>query len=300
MNTFKLIQIASHLGEHKDGVERGPESIVQAFVETSLFKSQFEKDIAVHIHPDPDPELEVGEYEKLKHLPQIVASYELAFTEVSKVVGDGFVPVSIIGSDEVAAPIFNAVAGNYSRAEVGIVWIDSHPDLNDASTTPSGNIHGMSLALALGQGDTRLLTTRPENGFNPTDAVLVGPGEADIDLGETVFINKHCMLHFTPDMIREKGAFSIAADVLCRLQDAGKNKLAIHFDLDSIDPKESPGVSVPAEDGNAFKEMYTLAREFIDSPGFEVVSFNLAEYNPTKDPNGVTLGYALEVLDLLG
>ena len=67
--------------------------------------------------------------------------------------------------------------------------------------------------------------------------------------------------------------------------------------MDSIDPAESPGVSVPARDGNSFAEMHGIAEGLLAQ--FELASFNLAEYNPTNDPNGVTLSYALRVLELL-
>ena len=32
----------------------------------------------------------------------------------------------------------------------GVVWVDAHGDLNTPETSPSGNVHGMVLAAALG------------------------------------------------------------------------------------------------------------------------------------------------------
>ena len=39
-----------------------------------------------------------------------------------------------------------------ARGAGGVLWIDAHGDLNRPGTSPSGNVHGMPLAAALGAG----------------------------------------------------------------------------------------------------------------------------------------------------
>lgn len=47
---------------------------------------------------------------------------------------------------------------------LGVIWIDAHADMNTDKTTPSGNIHGMPLAVCLGLGNKKLVNFY---GFSP-------------------------------------------------------------------------------------------------------------------------------------
>ena len=42
-----------------------------------------------------------------------------------------------------------------ARGVGGVLWIDAHSDLNTPETSPSGNVHGMPLAAAIGLTDGR-------------------------------------------------------------------------------------------------------------------------------------------------
>lgn len=288
--------MATHLGEQKDGVEKGPEIITQEFIKTDLFHKYFDTEVLTINQPDPDPQYNSGEYKNLKQMPLVVESFSHVYQTIMSLLASE-IPVNLLGSDEVAAPIFNAIAKKYGREDVGVVWLDSHPDMNDKTRTISGHIHGMSLALGLGDGHPDLLATRPNNGFQFSDAVLIASGEADIDPLEGEFVREKNMYHITPSDIRARGVEDVVVKTTEYFRNMGKTKLAFHFDIDSIDPHESPGVSVPAHDGNTFEEVYGIAKGLFGN--FEIVSFNLAEYNPDHDPDGVTLEYALEILKLL-
>ena len=61
------------------------------------------------------------------------------------------------------------------RGPGGVLWIDAHADLNRPETSPSGNVHGMALAAALGLAGERFADGDwPLPAAEPTRVALVG------------------------------------------------------------------------------------------------------------------------------
>jgi arginase family enzyme len=73
---------------------------------------------------------------------------------VVEVIEEGLFPV-IIGGDHISALGFHTGLAR-AYGEIGIIWVDTHPDLNTPETSPSGNIHGMVPAGLLGRGTERM------------------------------------------------------------------------------------------------------------------------------------------------
>lgn len=56
--------------------------------------------------------------------------------------------VLVLGGDHSIAT--GSVDGHIrSKQDVSLIYVDAHADLNTADTSPSGNIHGMAVALML-------------------------------------------------------------------------------------------------------------------------------------------------------
>jgi arginase len=124
----------------------------------------------------------------------------------------------------------------------GVIWIDAHADMNTEETTPSGNIHGMSLALSLGLGHkalTHLLGFGPQ--IRPQDCALIGIRKLDLPEKET--IKKINLPVYTMADIDRTGVADIVEAVISTLSDS-VDYIHVSFDLDCVDPLVAPGVGI--------------------------------------------------------
>jgi arginase len=88
--------------------------------------------------------------EELRNLKAITkASAKLAET-VDKIVASGAFPLVLGGDHSIAIGTLAGLVKHYQN--LGVIWYDAHADLNTKETSPSGNIHGMPLAISLGIG----------------------------------------------------------------------------------------------------------------------------------------------------
>ena len=82
--------------------------------------------------------------------------------KVDEVIQSGSFPLVLGGDHSIAIGTLAGVSKHYKN--LGVIWYDAHGDLNTAETSPSGNIHGMPLAVSLGirtsiiNGYCRILT----------------------------------------------------------------------------------------------------------------------------------------------
>src|SRR5260370_7015565 len=75
-------------------------------------------------------------------------------------------PVVLGGDHSIAAGTLSGVATYFKKKEkkIGLVWLDAHGDINTPESSPSGKVHGMPLAAAMGYGATELVELQ---GFKP-------------------------------------------------------------------------------------------------------------------------------------
>lgn len=64
-------------------------------------------------------------------------------------------PLVLGGDHSIAIGTLAGTAKHYDN--LGVIWYDAHGDLNTLETSPSGNIHGMPLAVSLGIGHESLV-----------------------------------------------------------------------------------------------------------------------------------------------
>src|SRR5262249_26954879 len=86
--------------------------------------------------------------DRMRFLPEIIAACEQVARLVAHVVEEGALPLVLGGDHSVALGTLGGLASVGGPG--GVLWIDAHGDLNRPETTPSGNVHGMPLAAALG------------------------------------------------------------------------------------------------------------------------------------------------------
>jgi arginase len=196
----------------------------------------------------------------------------------------------LLGGDHAVS--LGSVAGAVRRApgrRVGILWIDAHADLNTPATSPSGNVHGMPLALLLGHGDEALRRSTGIAPLRPEDVVLLGLRSVDPD--ERAFIRGEGLTALTMSDVDRGGIAAVTSAALAAL--AHVDTLHVSFDADVLDPAVAPGVGTPVPGGLGYREAHLLM-ELLHESG-RVSSVDLVEVNPILDEGNRTAGVVVEL-----
>jgi len=185
-----------------------------------------------------------------------------------------------------------AVKAQYGPdAQLGVLWVDAHGDLNTPQTTPSGNIHGMSLACLLGHGDPRLCSVGGAGAkIAPEHVAFIGA--RDLDPGEREFIKKERLACYT---MKEIDCYGIGEVCRRAFDVVAKNTAAfvISFDFDSCDPSFAPAVGTSVRAGLTWREAHLIMELAAERDNFR--GLELIEYAPERDIEGKTaeLGISL-------
>lgn len=232
---------------------------------------------------------------------------DLAF-EVYKFVKNNVFPIVVGGDHSIAIGSVSGTKMAFPKERLGVVWVDAHADMHSPWTTPSGNVHGMPLALLMntdmkGQntphGDTVDIWDRLRmiGGSGPkvlpSDLVIIGL--RDYEEEEAAIIKKHNIKVVTVQQLRERGAESVVDETLAHLKACAK--IHVSFDVDSLDPSISVGTGTPVPDGLFLDEARTLLTGFCAQP--KVVALDVVEINPALDTLNAMAENVLTVLEPL-
>lgn len=174
----------------------------------------------------------------------------------------------------------------------GLVWIDAHMDAHTPQTTPSGAVHGMPLAVLLGEGDPGLVDRAAQ--LDPSRVVLVGV--RSFETAEAQRLGRLGVRVQTMTDIRRDGLVAVLASAI-RQASAGGGAWGLSLDLDALDPADAPAVNTPAPGGIKADELIG-AFKHIDWPE-ALAGLELTEYNPARDTDGRTGQVALALLRCL-
>src|SRR6185503_15809990 len=180
---------------------------------------------------------------------------------------------------------------------LGLIWFDAHGDANTPETTPSGNIHGMSLAISLGLGDSELVNLgRTGAKVQARNTVLIGI--RDLDAGERVILKESGVSVYTMRDLDERGMRDVVDEAIRTASD-GTAGVHLSFDMDVVDPEDAPGTGTPVWGGITYREAH-LAMELL-SDRANIVAVDLVEVNPVLDTQNMTGILAAELAQgLLG
>jgi arginase len=293
-----LVGVPLDLGAGRRGVDMGASALRVAGVSRRVAELGFEVedcgDLEVEIperHNPGDP--------KLKYLAEIRDTCEKLRDRVGSILEAGALPVVLGGDHSIAMGTIAGVSGFHAarNQKVGLIWFDAHGDANTAETSPSGNIHGMPLAVVLGMGEpslTGLAGTPPM--IDGARAALVGI--RDIDRRERDNLRSSGIGLFTMRDIDERGMRTVMEQAIERAS-SGTGGIHVSLDLDGVDPEVAPGVGTPAPGGLSYREAH-LAMEMLADTGL-VISAELVEINPVLDHRNRTAELGVELLaSLLG
>src|ERR1700730_1453940 len=149
MKKISVIGVPTDLGQGRRGVDMGPSAIRYAGLQEAVESLGYEVEDLGNIHV-PTPETHTVKNQKLKYLPEVTKVSLQLGEMVSGVAQKQHLPI-ILGGDHSIS--IGSVAGiSQALGKVGVIWFDAHGDMNTEETTPSGNIHGMPLAVSIGRG----------------------------------------------------------------------------------------------------------------------------------------------------
>ncbi len=227
--------------------------------------------------------------ERVRFLPEIKETCERIADLVARAVEEGFFPLVLGGDHSVAL----GTLGGLARASGpgGVLWLDAHGDLNRPTTSPTGNVHGMPLAAALGLGGPAFESeSYPLPALDARRVALFGV--RSLDPAERDLLAELDALVFTMSDLDRVGIQPAMRDALAHV--AGPGFVHVSLDLDVLDPEVAPGVGTPVRGGLSYREAH-LALELVSESGL-VGSIEVVEVNPILDRENQTGELAVELV----
>jgi arginase len=289
-----VIGVPIDLGADRRGVDMGPSAIRYAHLQKKL------EDLGYTVEDVGNVEVPIAEMcsitnPKLKYIDCIIPMSRRVAGAVATSVQGGRFPL-VLGGDHSLS--IGSVRGAARNKKLGVIWIDAHADFNTAETTPSGNIHGMSLAILAGQGDPSLvqLWDEPLPVIDPKKIAIIGA--RDLDSGEKVNLQNAGAMVLGMEQIDRYGMVAMVEKAIEHVS-RGVDGIWLSLDLDALDPQHAPGVGTPVPAGLTQREAH-LACELIAETG-KLIGMDLVEVNPILDVQNQTASLAVEfALSALG
>ncbi|WP_227937578.1 arginase [Alkalihalobacillus deserti] len=295
MNKIKHVSIVGvpmDLGQLRRGVDMGPSALRYAGLIEEIER------LGYNVKDGGDLVIEreatsPSESGKLVNLNEVVSVNSELHKKVDGIHEDGVFPLILGGDHSVSIGSIAGIAKHYNN--LGVIWYDAHPDLNTIETSPSGNIHGMPLAVNLGIGHPSLVNIggyapkiKPEN--------LVIIGARSIDEGEREFILEKGIKVYTMHEIDRLGMTTVIEETIAYLAEK-TDGVHLSLDLDGVDPIYAPGVGTPVMGGITYRETH-LALEMLAEAEI-VTSADCVEINPILDNKNQTAEIATALISSL-
>jgi arginase len=285
-------------GASMAGVDMGPAALRVAHLNQRIARLGY----SVHDRGDlrlDRPQTFPDVANKLKYVREISNACQQLAKEVEAILKANELPLILGGDHSIAIGSFSGVASHYKKQDrtVGLLWFDAHADMNTPETTPSGNIHGMPLAVLLGYGARELAYV---GGFAPKldPQLCVHVGARDIDPGEKEMIKKLGIRFFTMREIDERG-MSACMDEAIAIASRGSAGYAVTFDIDVLDPGDAPGSGTLVRGGLTYREAHHAMEKIAETGGMR--SLEIVEINTALDVNNKTAELGVElILSALG
>jgi arginase len=289
-----IIGVPIDLGADRRGVDMGPSAIRYAHLQNRL------ENLGYTVQDEGNVEVAIAEMckitnPKLKYVDCIIPMSRRIAGAVATSVQAGNFPL-VLGGDHSLS--IGSVRGAARQKKIGVIWIDAHPDFNTSKTTPSGNIHGMSLALLAGIGDKSLVQLWDESipVIDPAKITIIGA--RDVDGGEKANLQKAGVMVMGMEQIDRYGMVSVIEKAIDRVS-RDMDGIYLSLDMDALDPQHAPGVGTPVPAGLTQRETH-LACELIAETNL-LIGMDLVEVNPILDGQNRTAALAVEfALSALG
>ncbi len=277
------------LGAGRRGVDMGPSAIRYAGLDQQLTEKLGVRVSDIGNVISPVAETTAMGDERARYLDQILDLCDRLAALVADVARRGALPLVLGGDHSVALGTLVGMA--QARGPGGVVWVDAHGDLNTPETSPTGNVHGMVLAAALGRaGDAFRRDGWPMPAVEPGKLALVGV--RSLDDGERELLHSLEAKVFTMSEVDRIGIEPCMREALAHA--SGAAFLHLSLDMDVVDPDYAPGVGTPVRGGFSYREAH-LALETVAETA-HIDSMDVVEVNPILDRENATGQLAVELV----
>lgn len=282
---IKIFSAATCLGSFNYGTELAPREIIKNSLKPALEKNNFKYQLL------PIQELleaNLGDNPKLRYHEALVDYNQKLYSSIIDTSGVDDIVLCLGGDHSIS--IATMFATKLRFADAVIVYIDAHPDCNGPDKTPTGNIHGMSLATVLGDS---LYSNFSLPKYSYDEAYLIGIKDAD--KSEVEYLDNNQILNISMDRVIEEG---IAASLQLIQKKISGRPVHVSLDIDSIDLSEAPGTGIINKGGFSFREVSYLCRHLAAE---NIIGIDVVEVNPERDMESKTTHLAAELsINLLG
>jgi arginase len=290
---ISIIVFPLDIGQSRRGVDMGPSAIRYAGAVGRIE--------AIGHQVTDEGDISVGAAERkeqsdstLKNLDEVIRANTALALKVAAVVEAGKFPLVLGGDHSIAIGTLAGLSDKYSN--LGVIWYDAHADLNTAETSPSGNIHGMPLAVSIGLGHKDLVNLySKKQKVKPENVIIIGA--RSVDPGERELIKKQGIKVYTMHEIDRDGMTVVMQDAIAYLNSRNVDGVHLSLDLDGLDPLYTPGVGTPVPGGISYRESH-LAMEMLEDSGL-ITSAEFVEVNPILDEKNKTADVAVGLMGSL-
>jgi arginase len=293
---IQLIQVPSDIGARETGAGMGIEALKVAALK---FKSDY---FMQHNSISVDTKNHEVFSEVTSRFAKRIDAITKVCENVRDVVAETLVrgesyPIILAGDHSTAAGSIAGVRKANPNKRIGVIWVDAHADLHSPYTTPSGNLHGMPLSVAIADDNKERTINNVSNDtvqkwealkniagvtpmVNAEDIIFIGV--RDTEEPEDFIVDKHHIRNIKVTEVKEKGVKAAATEALQYL--SACDLIYLSFDVDAMCSSISVGTGTPVANGineiEAKKLMvYLLADE-------RICCFEIVEINPTLDNKG--------------
>jgi len=306
--TIKLIKNRSDIGAGTRGSDMGIDAIEIAAINSSndFFHKHLFEDVPTHNETI---------YNKVnnnfaKRIEHVAEQCARVATVVEKSMKDGFFPIVLSGDHSSALGTISGIKAAHPTKTLGVIWIDAHADLHSPFTSPSGNIHGMPLAAALGLDNLACQINEPGEPtlthweylknigiagpkFDPEHLVYFGLRDFEAPEEQLILLNH--IKTYKVEELRFRGLQVGVSEAIEKLKNC--DLIYISFDVDSMDcDSVSYGTGTPVPIGFFANEIISIIETFIATKKVACIEFT--EINPLLDNKGNKMAEtAFQVLD---
>ncbi|CAN5447635.1 arginase [soil metagenome] len=303
---IKIIQVKSEIGAGTRGASLGIEAMKIASLDAK--SDFFRENESVEVEDVNELLFDEAEHAYAKFVDGVLIMEERVCLEVYEQIWDDYFPMVMAGDHSTAFGTIAGIKKAHPKKRLGVIWIDAHADFHSPYTTPSGNMHGMTLAMACDMDNLECKVNNPKSEtieyweqimnvgipgakIYPEDIVFISL--RDLEKAENYIVNKYGIPNFSSEEVRKMGPEAVAKETLKLLDHC--DLIYVSFDVDSMDSRFSLGTGTPAPNGLTVEEAKTLNVEFAKSP--KLCAWEIAEVNPTLDTQNSMAENAFEVME---
>lgn len=306
MKEIKIIEVKSEIGAGTRGASMGVEAMKIASLDLgSDFFKQYD---SIEVENVNELLFDGAKHSYAKFIDGVLIMEERVCLEVYEQLFDDFFPLIMAGDHSTAYGTIAGIKKAHPKIRLGVIWIDAHADFHTPFTTPSGNMHGMALAMACGIDNLECKVNDPRGEtldyweqikdvgmqgpkIYPEDIVFISV--RDLEKPENYLINKYNINFIEVEDIKKAGAAKIAEKALQMLDHC--DFIYVSFDVDSMDSRISTGTGTPVPNGLTVDEAKSLNAELAKSP--KVCAWEIVEVNPTLDTENRMAESAFEIVE---